>query len=259
MSNLYKELATVYEAMYHTFIDYKDEYFFYSKILNRFNKNEVVEIGCGTGNLANYFSNAGFRYIGMDLSDEMISLAKNKASNCQFIKADMRDFKLKQPVESIIITARTISYLLTNQDINKAFSCIFKNIKNNGLLCFDFIDANQFIPIVAKEEEITHQAIANNITYIRKSLWSLHFKYGMDFKWQSLFYKKNGTELIEIGEDNSVIRAFTLNEIEIFLTINGFTIKDVIERPSYAFPTYVIVAEKNVPSNSFDSTLNLVE
>ena len=51
-------------------------------------------------------------------------------------------------------------------------------------------------------------------------------------------------KLIEIGQDHSNLRTFTVNEIEIFLFINGFKIKEIIDRPSYFFPTYVFVAEK---------------
>ena len=35
MSNLYQELAAIYQAMYHTFMDYDSELEFYSKIFSR--------------------------------------------------------------------------------------------------------------------------------------------------------------------------------------------------------------------------------
>ena len=66
----------------------------------------------------------------------------------------------------------------------------------------------------------------------------------MNLKWDATYYKKAEKELVKIGKDNSIIRTFTLNEIEIFLTINQFSIKEVIEKEAYAFPTYVIVAER---------------
>jgi predicted TPR repeat methyltransferase len=243
MNNLYTELASVYEAMYQTFIDYKEEYHFYSEILKKYNKKEVVEIGCGTGNLAGYFLDEKYNYTGLDLSEEMINLAKEK-SNGRFIKADMRDFKLQKTVESIIITARTISYLLTNQDLNAAFRSISDNIEKGGILAFDIIDANRFVPMMAKDENVEHQATFNSTNYIRKSTWKLQLTHGIDFLWDAIYYKEDNNELIEIGQDHSNVRAFTVNEMEIFLFANGFQLKEVIDRPSYFFPTYVFVAEK---------------
>ena len=84
MGNLYNQLAAVYEAMYQTFIDYKAEYEFYSELLLKYKKNEVVEIGCGTGNLVPYFLENNFNYIGLDLSENMIEIAKNKIPNGDF-------------------------------------------------------------------------------------------------------------------------------------------------------------------------------
>jgi len=245
MSNLYNELATVYEAMYQTFINYEEEYIYYSDMLKKYKKKQVLEIGCGTGNLANYFQKNGFDYLGLDASEEMIQLGKTKAPNCEFLLGDMRDFELDRQVQSIIITARTTSYLSTNKDINAAFATINKNLQAGGILCFDFIDANQFIPDIVKGKEIIHKAAYQNKSYVRKSFWQAHLVDGMDFKWQSTYYKKEGGQLIEIGQDNSIIRTFTANEMELFLSINGFKLLELRERKSYAFPTYVIVAEKS--------------
>ncbi len=244
MSNLYKELATVYEAMYQTFIDYNAEYTLYSNLLKKYQKKQVLEIGCGTGNLVPYFLADGFDYIGLDLNEAMITLASNKVPTGKFLQGDMCHFTLAYSVQSVIITARTISYLLTNQAVNEAFANIHNNLEIGGLLCFDFIDANQFMPIVAKSDEIVHTATANQTTYLRKSKWYLNFAYGMGFKWDSIYYKKEGNALIELGQDNSNLRTFTRDELTIFLELNGFAIKEFIARETYAFPTYVLVAEK---------------
>ena len=244
MSNLYNDLATIYDKMYQTFIDYEEEYDFYNQIIKRYNKTNVLEIGSGTGHLAKYFQAANFDYLGLDYSAEMIAIAQNRVPNVAFLQGDMRDFQLPKSVESIIITARTLSYLLTNNDIINTFSSIYNNLKPNGILCFDFIDANEFIPFIAKGKEVTHEAAFDDEAYVRESFWQPNLENGMAFQWDSVYYKKEKNKKIKIGIDNSIIRTFTLNEIEIFLTVCGFEVKEIIKRPSYAFPTYVVVAER---------------
>jgi len=249
MSNLYKELATVYEAMYQTFINYEDEYQLYSGLLEKYKKKQVLEIGCGTGNLVPYFLKNGFDYTGLDLNEEMITIAKEKVPSGQFIQGNMCHFQLENKIQSIIITARTISYLLENKAVNAAFANICNNLEVGGILCFDFIDANQFMPIVAQSTEIIHQATFRDTNYVRKSKWQLNFDYGMGFKWDSTYYKKAAKDLIELGQDNSNLRTFTQDELRIFLALNGFEVKEMIPRKTYAFPTYVLVAEKMTVSN----------
>jgi SAM-dependent methyltransferase len=244
MANLYNDLAAIYDKMYQTFIDYEEEYHFYSRLIQQYRKTNVLEIGSGTGHLANYFQAANFEYFGLDYSTEMISIAQNRVPNVIFLHGDMRNFSLQKNVESIIITARTISYLLTNNDVINTFSSVYNNLEANGILCFDFIDANEFLPIIAKGKQITHDAAFDGETYTRESFWELNLENGLNFKWDSVYYKKENKSQIRLGADNSIIRTFTIDEIKIFLTITNFEIKEIIKRPSYAFPTYVIVAEK---------------
>lgn len=244
MTNLYKELAAVYEAMYYSFIDYHEEFLFYSKILKKYRKNSLLELGSGTGNLARYFLENNFNYTGLDYSPEMIAIAKDKVPEATFLEGDMRNFDLPKPIESFIITARSISYLVKNSEVNNTLSNIHKNLKPGGILSFDFIDANRYIPQIFKEKKVIHEATSQNTQYVREGIWTLNLAYGLDLNWEATYFKKTDNSLQEIGKDQAIVRTFSLNEIELFLHINHFELKEVIDRPSYAFPTYVVVAER---------------
>jgi SAM-dependent methyltransferase len=91
MSKLYTQLSKVYEAMYQTFMNYPEELSFYSGLLTKYHCRSVLEIGCGTGNLAAGFVSRGFNYTGLDYSEDMLQLANKKNSGASFIKRDMRD------------------------------------------------------------------------------------------------------------------------------------------------------------------------
>jgi hypothetical protein len=45
------------------------------------------------------------------------------------------------------------------------------------------------------------------------------------------------------NNDFSTVRVFTLNEIQLFLYLNNFEILKTIDRKTYAYDTYVIVAK----------------
>lgn len=244
MSNLYHDLAAVYEAMYQSFIDYEAEFHFYSGLLDKYQKTSVLEIGSGTGNLAQYFCENGFSYSGLDYSEDMIALAKAKGIAASFRVGDMRTFQLDQRFESALLAGRTISYLLHNEEVMKTFSNIFTHLLPHGLLCFDFIDASQFIPSLQAGKTIEHEATFEGVHYRRKSHWQVQLATGMGLDWASTYFKNTDNGWVKIGSDHSTIRTFTRQEIEIFLQLNGFEIKETIARLSYAFPTYVIVAQR---------------
>jgi SAM-dependent methyltransferase len=246
MANLYDgKMAAIYDAMYQTFVDYDEEYAFYNHLIRENNGITILEIGSGTGNLAKRFDENKQNYQGLDYSDDMIAIAKDRNKNCSFKQGDMRDFKLDEPVDSILITGRSTSYLISNDDINRTFESVYKNLTNNGVLIFDFIDANRFIPFTKENPLIVHEAEYENVKYIRESHWDTNNSLeNFMLEWTAKYYSfiDNQKEIIE--NDFSTVRVFTLNEIELFLYLNNFKIIKTIDRKTYAYDTYVIVAKK---------------
>jgi SAM-dependent methyltransferase len=245
MQSLYKNgFEHIYDDMYQTFIDYVDEFKCYSSLIKKHHKKSVLEIGCGTGNLAKHFIDSNLKYIGLDLSDDMVRLSKLKNPKGQFIQADVINYALEKPVESTIITGRTTSYLLTNKAVEQALKTIYINLKADGLLCFDFIDANRFITSIKDGKSMTHKAKINNKQYIRKSFLMPNTLDNFMFNWDAEYYEKTAIGMVKLVEDKSIVRAFTKNEWEIFLELNNFKLIEFIDRKSYAFDTYVVVAKK---------------
>ena len=245
MTKLYTQLAEVYEAMYKSFINYDEEFDFYSKILLKYQCNKLLEIGCGTGNLACSFTKAGFNYTGLDLSADMLLIAGKNNPHAVFINRDMRDFEEQVKVEACIITGRTISYLITNKEVLDCFNSINKNLTKPGIVCFDFIDADKFMPLIDPKKKMTHKADVKNKKYQRDSFWAVNKLQNGTFDWAAVYYEENETgQLVKIGEDNSTVRAFYKDELIKLLLNSGFQVKEILERPSYAFDTIVIVAEK---------------
>ena len=245
MQSLYSNgFEAIYDNMYQTFIDYKEEYIFYNHILKEHKKSNLLEIGSGTGNLAHYFINSQISYQGLDYSQDMVNLARSKNPLGSFIKGDMRDFQLNNPTDSIIITGRSSSYLLSNQDIHSALKSIHKNLESNGILCFDFIDANRFFKEIKGGKKVNHKASFNNKHYSRDSIFNTNTSENFMFNWASKYYEVKFDSKVLIAEDDSEVRAFTKNEWELFLELNDFKLIKFIDRKSYAFDTYVVVAKK---------------
>ncbi len=240
---LYNELSSVYEAMYQTFIDYDEEYDYYSKIAKRNNSASILEVGCGTGHLASLFIKNNFRYTGIDISQDMLNIAKQKNLDANFINADARLFKLVNKVDAALITGRTISYFITNEDVCNAFKSIRSNLNPPGILVFDCIDASKFIPMIKEGFDIRHDASLDGKNYYRESHWQINFAQSWAFDWHSKYYEtvENTSEFI--GQDDSTIRAFTKEEITLMLDICGFETVEIYDRLSYAFDTFVTVAK----------------
>jgi ubiquinone/menaquinone biosynthesis C-methylase UbiE len=245
MTTLYDgKMAAIYDAMYQSFVDYDEEYAFYNAFIQENNCKSILEIGSGTGNLAKRFKENQQDYTGLDYSDSMIAIARERNKNCTFIQGDMRDFNLEKQVDAIIITGRSTSYLTTNDDMNETFASLFNNITEQGIIVFDFIDANRFIPYINENKKIIHQAEHEGINYIRESNWETTTLDNFMVEWNAKYFTCINEEKDLIANDFSTVRVFTLNEMQLFLYLNNFEIIKTIDRKTYAYDTYVIVAKK---------------
>jgi SAM-dependent methyltransferase len=245
MANLFSgKMAAIFDAMYQSFIDYDEEYEFYNMLIQEKNCSSILEIGSGTGNLAKRFQANNQNYIGLDYSQSMIEIAQNRNKNCTFIHGDMRNFELEKPVDAIIITGRSTSYLINNEDIIDTFECVHKNLNSNGIFIFDIIDANRFIPFIKENEIIIHEAFYEGINYVRESHWEITPLENFMLDWCAKYFLIREEEKEILSEDFSTVRVFTLNEIELFLYLNNFEILKIIDRKTYAYDTYVIMAQK---------------
>jgi SAM-dependent methyltransferase len=244
-NNLYTgKMAAIFDAMYQTFIDYDEEYEFYNTLIQEKKCNSMLEIGSGTGNLAKRFQENNQNYLGLDYSQSMIDIAQERNKNSIFIHGDMRNFVLEKPVDAIIITGRSTSYLTNNEDVIDTFESVYKNLNANGVLIFDFIDANRFIPFIKENLTILHEATYEGIKYIRESHWETTPMENFMLDWSAQYYKIVDDEKEILLDDFSTVRVFTLNEMQLFLYLNNFEIIKTIDRKTYAYDTYVIVARK---------------
>lgn len=87
------------------------------KLVNKHGSKKILEVGCGTGQLAKRFLNDGYYYTGIDISTPMLEYAEKELPSQHFHEMDMRDIKLSGTFDAVIITVRSISYILINHDV----------------------------------------------------------------------------------------------------------------------------------------------
>ena len=67
----------------------------YSSNLFKEKSNDILDLGCGTGNLTHMLVPLG-NVIGMDLSVDMLTIANQKSNEVRWLEGDMTSFKLNQ-------------------------------------------------------------------------------------------------------------------------------------------------------------------
>ncbi len=140
--------ARFYDLIYHQLRNGIDNNFFLNEVKN--NKGKTLEIGVGTGR---FFIDA-LKYdadvYGIDISNSMIEVLKNKLNNDQYLRVSNQsiiDFSFDFKFDLIIAPFRVIMHIIKKEDQLAALNNVCKHLNPGGRFIFDaFIpDLNQLI------------------------------------------------------------------------------------------------------------------
>jgi SAM-dependent methyltransferase len=84
----------------------------------------VLDVCCGAGQIANALSQRGFGVTGIDISDQMLRLARQDAPLASFVRADVRSFSLPRQFHGALSTFNSIAHLKNTDELRQAFRSI---------------------------------------------------------------------------------------------------------------------------------------
>ncbi len=123
----YNEIAQEYEKEFGN--DYSDTPYI-DIFLNYLDGKKVLDIGCGVGNLTKYILDKGFNVDGIDLSEEMLNIAKSKYDDINFLQMNMKDIILDKKYDGIMLAYSL--FHLTKQEVLEVLPKYYSLLNNNG-------------------------------------------------------------------------------------------------------------------------------
>lgn len=97
----------------------------------------VLDICCGTGQLAALLADQGLRVTGLDGSEKMLEFARQNAPEAEFVLADARDFHLPAEYDAAVSTFDSLNHILELDDLEAVFRCAAAALKPGAPFCFD--------------------------------------------------------------------------------------------------------------------------
>jgi len=141
--NAYTGFAKVYE----TFMDnipYEEWTNYIKDMLTEYGVAKgslLCELGCGTGSMTRRLAEAGYDMIGIDLSEEMLDIARYEHPECEqdilYLNQDMREFELYGTVAAVISLCDSMNYLTSEEDLLQVFKLVNNYLDPGGYFIFD--------------------------------------------------------------------------------------------------------------------------
>jgi len=97
----------------------------------------MLEIACGTGRVSRQLVSTGAEITGLDLSPEMLNIAREKSrefQNIRWVLGDMRAFNFTQKFDLVIIPGHSFQFMLTPSDQVGCLNRIKQHLNPDGLL-----------------------------------------------------------------------------------------------------------------------------
>ena len=140
---MYTAFARVYDRMMAS-VDYAGWAEHYRQLLRLCgvgDKARCVECACGTGSLTLPLRRMGYQITGVDLSEEMLAAAMEKARaaglNIPFVRQDMERLQVPRRVDAVLCTCDGVNYLAAPEKARAFFRAAYAALRPGGALIFD--------------------------------------------------------------------------------------------------------------------------
>jgi SAM-dependent methyltransferase len=184
-------------------------------------RGRVCECACGTGSLTIPLQRLGYTMTGVDLSQDMLWIASQKAREAgvpiPFIRQDMRNLRLHRQMDAVLATCDGVNYLLTEKDLQDFFSRAYDTLVPGGGLFFDVSTPWKL------EHTLGNQTLGEDterVTYMWQNRW--HSRSRLLDLQLSIFVREADGRYRRMDEAQKQ-RAWTMEELHTALKQAGYT------------------------------------
>jgi SAM-dependent methyltransferase len=100
-------------------------------------KGRILDLCCGTGQLARVLNERGNRIEGIDGSEKMLEYARENAPGVEFTAGDARNFTTKRKYDAVLCMFDSLNHVMSGEDLSMVFASVDKTLKERGMFLFD--------------------------------------------------------------------------------------------------------------------------
>jgi ubiquinone/menaquinone biosynthesis C-methylase UbiE len=167
VGNIYDKIADAYSKLFFTTNRLE-------KTVNEFltmlpENAKILDVGCGPGGDAQYFIEKGFKVVGIDVSKEMLRIAKRRVQKARFEVMDMRNLSFESQRFDGIFAAYSLIHIPKNnaEGVLREFHRV---LKPSGLLFLSVYEGNgeRFVdePLLKGERIFTSFFTQNELKHL---------------------------------------------------------------------------------------------
>ena len=194
---------------------------------NGIKEGTILDLGCGTGKIADALANQGFDTIGVDYSMDMLEIARNSTNeNILYLMQDMRELELCGKVNAVCCACNSLNYILEKDELFQVFKKVNQYLEKDGVFIFDINTEYKYEKVMADNTFAENQ---EESSFIWDNYYDLDEK--INEYYLTLFIKGEDGRFDKFEEEHFQ-KAYSISEIEEMLKEAGFEIVKLSEEYS---------------------------
>jgi len=186
----------------------------------------LLDIGCGTGAHAREFARLGWQVTGVDISPDMIALARERtpaAAGIQYVTASATDFKLGRKFSAVVSLFHVASYQTGPADLPAMLANVRRHLVAGGRLAFDFWHGPG---VLADPPARRERRVEDKVLRVHRVSEPIHHaeEHFIDVSYDVRIENVAGGETHRLSEVHR-LRYFFLPELKAMLQQAGFAIE----------------------------------
>ena len=190
----------------------------------------VCELGCGTGTFTEILSAAGYDMIGIDSSEDMLNVAREKLYDLMdeeeppilYLQQDMRSLELFGTVAAMVSVCDSMNYILTDEDMIKVLRLANNYLDPRGLFIFDLKTAHFYKKLGT-----------GNLSDVKEDcayIWENEYDEEKELNTYLLtLFEEDEDGKYQRSEEVHVQRAYTIEKIKELVKASGMKLESVMD------------------------------
>ena len=102
-----------------------------------------LDLACGTGVLCEILHAHGINASGMDFSEGMIAIARERNPKIHYDVADMITYRPDQKFDLVTCTGDALNHIMELSDIDRIFANVYNDLEDGGYFIFDILNEKE--------------------------------------------------------------------------------------------------------------------
>lgn len=110
---------------------------------NRVSPKTSMDLACGTGILCQILHRSGIEASGMDFSQGMIHIARERNPDIHYDVADMITYRPEKQFDLVTCTGDAVNHIADLNDVEQIFRNVYGYLSKGGYFIFDILNENE--------------------------------------------------------------------------------------------------------------------